>query len=248
VTFSLVSLTDEIAIGRQIRDRVRAKTPIIRDARISAYISRLGLRLAERAGGPAYPYTFDIADLREINAFTLPGGSIWIHRGAIEAAQNESQLAAVLAHEVAHAAHRHVANQLSMAIAARLAMNFLGAALGNIGGAVTSRAVADALANGSFRRFSQADETEADGAGVVIMHRAGWDPRGMLQFLDSLARVRRTQPGLVEQFLSTHPPPVERANHVRSLVSRLRGGAQDSASFHAIRVRLARLPRQRQHS
>ena len=66
------------------------------------YVSRIGHRLAGRARGPAYPYTFDVADLREINAFTLPGGSIWVYRGAIEAARNESQLAAILAHEVAH--------------------------------------------------------------------------------------------------------------------------------------------------
>ncbi len=248
MTLSLVSVEDEIAIGRQIRERVRATTPIIRDARIVGYISRMGHQLAARAGGPSYPYTFDVADVRAINAFTLPGGSIWIHRGAIEAAQNESQLAAVMAHEVAHASRRHAANQLSTAIAARLAMNFFGAVLGNVGGAVTSRAVADALANGAFRRFSQADETEADGAGVVIMHRAGWDARGMLQFLELLARLRQKQPGLVEQFLSTHPPTAQRANHVRNLLTRLRGGADDTASFHAIRDRIARLPRQRQHS
>ena len=179
---------------------------MVRDARIVDYIGRLGHHLAERAGGPAYPYTFDVADVREINAFTLPGGSIWIHRGAIEAAQNESQLAAVMAHEVAHASRRHAANQLSMAIAARWALDFMGAMLGNTGGAVTSRAVADALTNGAFRRFNQADETEADGAGVVIMRRAGWDARGMLQFLELLARTGRNQPrarGAVPRHAST---------------------------------------------
>jgi len=243
VTLTLISLQDEIAIGRHIRERVRATTPVVHETRVNRYIDRIGRQLVNRAGGPAYPYTFDVADVREINAFTLPGGSIWIYRGTIEAAQNESQLAAVIAHEVAHASRRHAASQLSAAIAARMAMNFLGAVLGNIGGAVTSRAVADALASGAFRRFSQADETEADGAGVVIMHRAGWDARGMLQLLEVLARLRQRQPGLVEQFLSTHPPTVQRASHVRSLVSRVRGGTQDSATFHDIRKRLERLPR-----
>ena len=243
MTLTLISVPDEITIGRQIRERVRAKTPVVRDARVGEYISRMGHRLAERAGGPAYPYTFDVADLRAINAFTLPGGSIWINRGAIEAAQNESQLAAIVAHEVGHASRRHAASQLSTALAARWALGFMGALLGNIGGAVTSRAVADALTNGTLRRFSQADETEADGAGVSIMHRAGWDARGMLQFLDLLARIGRKEPDLVQQFLSTHPPPAQRADHVRSLSLRLKGGIEDTATFHDIRKRLARLPR-----
>ncbi len=248
MSLTLISVQDEIALGRQIRERVRSTTPVVRDARVNSYVDRIGRHLVQRAGGPGYPYSFDVADVREINAFTLPGGSIWIHRGTIEAAQNASQLAAVIAHEVAHASRRHAANQLSTAIAARMAMNFLGAVLGNIGGALTSRAVADALANGAFRRFSQADETEADGAGVVIMHRAGWDARGMLQFLELLAGLRQKQPGLVEQFLSTHPPTAQRASHVRSLLTRLRGGTEDTASFHAVRDRIARLappPRRR---
>ena len=110
---------------------------------------------------------------------------------------------------------------------------------------MTSRAVADALTNGALRRFSQADETEADGAGVLIMHRAGWDARGMLQLLELLAGIGRKQPGLVQQFLSTHPPAAQRAAHVQGLLSRLRGGTEDSSSFHATRDRIARLPRPR---
>ena len=110
---SLISVNDEIALGRRAQQQVRQQVPELRDRTVSAYVESLGRRIAARADGPRYPYSFDVANLREVNAFALPGGPIWINRGTIDAAQTEAQLAGVIAHEVAHIANRHAAEQIS---------------------------------------------------------------------------------------------------------------------------------------
>src|SRR5688500_5491369 len=110
--FSLVSVEQEIEIGRQVNAEVRNDMPELRAAAVNAYVRALGRRLAQHASGPKYPYSFGVIDYREINAFALPGGPVWLHRGVLHAASNESQVAGVLAHEVAHIAERHSAGQL----------------------------------------------------------------------------------------------------------------------------------------
>ena len=111
--FTLVSVEQEIEIGQQANAQVRREVPELRDAQVIAYIRGIGQRLARQASGPKYPYSFSVADYREINAFALPGGPVWIHRGVMHAATNESQVAGVLAHEIAHIAQRHAADQLT---------------------------------------------------------------------------------------------------------------------------------------
>ena len=115
LAITLVSVEDEIAIGRQANAQVRKQVPELRDEQTLAYIRGIGQRLARQAPGPKYPYSFSAADYREINAFALPGGPVWIHRGVLHAATNESQVAGVLAHEIAHIAQRHAADQLTNA-------------------------------------------------------------------------------------------------------------------------------------
>ncbi|HYU79731.1 MAG TPA: M48 family metalloprotease, partial [Vicinamibacterales bacterium] len=121
----LISVNDEIALGRQAQQDVHRQVPELRDAAVSNYIASLGRRIAARADGPRYPYTFDVANYREINAFALPGGPVWIYRGAIDATQNESQLAGVLAHEIAHVANRHAADQITKGTFANIGLSLL---------------------------------------------------------------------------------------------------------------------------
>ena len=106
----LISVADEIAIGKQAQAKVRKETPQVKD-RCGAGVRRADRTAAggARHGGERYPYSFSVADYREINAFALPGGPVWVNRGAIQAAGTESQLAGVLAHEIAHIAQRHAA-------------------------------------------------------------------------------------------------------------------------------------------
>ena len=117
-------MNDEIAMGGRRSSRCGGKSPNCAIATVNRYIDTLGRRIAARADGPRYPYSFDVANQRDINAFALPGGPIWVHRGLIDAAQNESQLAGVLAHEVAHIANRHAAEQITKGTFANVGLGY----------------------------------------------------------------------------------------------------------------------------
>ena len=131
--FQLVSVKDEIAIGQQAQQEIRRETPQVRDARVRDYVSGIGRELARHASGAQYPYSFSTADYAELNAFALPGGPVWVHRGILSAAENESQVAGVIAHEIAHIAERHAARQITKGTVANGVLGLLGAMLGNDG-------------------------------------------------------------------------------------------------------------------
>jgi predicted Zn-dependent protease len=238
----LISVADEIAIGRQTQAQVKKQTPQLKDAVVQAYVASLGRRLAAHASNPStrYPYTFTVADNREINAFALPGGPVWVNRGAIQAAGTESQLAGVLAHEIAHISERHAAQQLSNELVTNLGLSLMGALLGNAGGAGAANIAARYVAGGTFLKFSRDDEQEADRAGAAIMARAGWDPHGMIELLDTIREQQQRDPGLVETFFSNHPSPQDRVEKLARVVPERRAGTRDSAGFQSIRSRLRR--------
>jgi predicted Zn-dependent protease len=238
----LVSVADEIAIGKQAQTKVKQETPQVRDPAVQAYIARIGRQLAAHAKGERYPYSFAVADYREINAFGLPGGPVWLNRGAVQAAGTESQLAGVLAHEIAHISQRHAAQQLSNAMVTNLGLSLLGALLGNAGGATAANIAARYVASGAFLKFSRDDEQEADRVGAGIMARAGWDPHGMIELMASVREQEQRDPGSVEIFFSNHPSPKDRVALLTRIVPQRRSGRRDSADFQSIRARLSRLP------
>ena len=239
---TLVSFEDEVAIGKQANAQVQKEMPVLRDQQTVAYLRGIGQRLVRHAPGPRYPYTFSAADYREINAFALPGGPVWIHRGVLHSATNESQVAGVLAHEIAHIAQRHAADQLTNLTLANFGLGLLGAVLGNSGGAGAAQIAAGFLANGVFLKFSRDDEREADRVGLDMMRRAGWDGRGMVELFDILRRESARDPGSVETFFSSHPSPQDRIAQLQTEVARRRGGTRDSRQFREIKARLLRLP------
>ena len=236
--FTLISVPQEIDIGRQENAQVRKQIKQVRDARVTAYVTRLGRRLARVAPGAKYPYSFQVADAAEINAFSLPGGPVWINRGVLRAAGNESQVAGVLAHEIAHIAQRHAADQLTKTLLTRWSLGVLGAMLGNAGGAGTAQAAGAMVANGVFLKFSRDDEREADRVGLQIMTKAGWDPRGMIELFEVLRREAKRDPGAVEVFFSTHPSPEDRIAQLRAATARARRGVRDTAEFRAVKARV----------
>jgi beta-barrel assembly-enhancing protease len=242
VALSLISVPQEVEIGRQAQHEVKKEVPEVRDGAVVNYVAGLGRRLAANARGPKYPYSFSVANYREINAFALPGGPVWVHRGAMQAATSEAQLAGVLAHEIAHISQRHAADKITKSLVANGLLGLLGAVLGNDNkGAQVAQVGARVIAGSYMLKFSRDDEREADSVGATIMRRAGWDPRGMIEFMDTLRRTQGTDPGRVQVFLSSHPAPGERASRLRSTV-RASGGRRDSAEFQRIRSRLHALP------
>jgi predicted Zn-dependent protease len=238
----LLSVNDEIRLGRQAQQQVRQQVPALRDGEVNRYIDSLGARLAGRADGPRYPYTFDVANRRDINAFALPGGPIWVHRGLIDAAKTESQLAGVIAHEIAHISSRHAAEQITKGTFANVGLGLLGAFLGDGRGAQIAQLGAGLAANAAMMKFSRDHEREADLRALRYMKNAGYDPRGMVEFLQVLRARQGRDPGSVQTFFSSHPAPAERIRRLQQEASRLAGGRRDSQSFRTIQTRLDRLP------
>jgi predicted Zn-dependent protease len=233
----LVSVPDEIQLGREANARVTRELAQFRDHQIASYVTSIGTRLARNARGPQYPYSFSIADYREINAFALPGGPVWINRGVLHAAANESQVAGVLAHEIAHVSQRHAASQVTQGAFANWGLGLLSAMLGNTGGAGAARTAAGALAGSMFLKFSRDDESEADRVGLQILTRAGWDARGMVELFEVLRRTQQRDPTAVETFFSTHPSAEDRIADLQADVRRHAGGRRDSAAFQRAKAR-----------
>lgn len=242
VAITLVSVEQEIEIGKQANAQVRTRTPELMDADVVRYVRDIARRLVRVAPGPQYPYSVAVADSREINAFALPGGPVWIHRGVLEKATNESQVAGVIAHEIAHIAVRHAANQLTTVTMAKWSLGLLGAMLGNSGGAGAAQVAAEFLASGVVLRFSRDDEREADRVGLTLLTRAGWDGRGMVELFEILKREAGRDPGSVEAFFSSHPSPQDRIKELQSAVVAHRGGRRDSREFHVMKARLLKMP------
>ncbi len=238
----LVSVRQEVEIGQQAQAQVRRDVPAVNDSTVNRYVDGVGARLVRQATGPKYPYSFDVANFREINAFALPGGPVWLHRGALSAAQNESQVAGVLAHEIAHIAQRHAASQMSKGLIANGLLSLLGAVVGNDRGGQVAQIAGGLAAQGYMLKFSRDDEREADEVGAQIMKRAGWNPTGMVEFMQILRAQAGRDPGSVQTFLSSHPAPGERVTRLQSTVKRLgAGGTRDSAAFRNVKARLNRM-------
>ena len=238
---TLISVNQEIAIGKEANANTRSQVPELGDAEVRAYVRSIGARLAKAATGPRYPYSFHVANYRELNAFALPGGPVWINRGVLHAATNESQVAGVLAHEIAHIAQRHSAEQMTNALFANFGLGLLGALLGNIGGATAARTAAALGANLWFLKFSRDDEAEADRVGLGILRRAGWDGRGMIELFEVLKREQGRNPAAVEVFFSSHPAPQDRLKRLGVEASRARGGVRNTPKFQAIKARLLKM-------
>jgi predicted Zn-dependent protease len=238
---TLISVPEEIKLGREAQKQVRASTPQVGGS-TGDYVASIGKQLTAKAGGPRYPYTFSVANYRDLNAFALPGGPVWVNRGVLQAARTEAQVAGVIAHEIAHIARRHPAQQISKGLIANGLLGLLGAVLGNAGGARTAQTGAQVLAGGYLMKFSRDDERDADRAGVDILRRAGWNPRGMLEFMQILREQAGRDPGSVEVFLSSHPSPAERVEQLRTQLSRMKpAGRRDSAAFQRVRTALGKM-------
>jgi predicted Zn-dependent protease len=214
--FNLFSADQDKDIGRESAAAAERELPILRDQSIEAYVGRIGKRLAAVAPGANYPYQFKVVNASDINAFALPGGYLYLNRGLIEAAQNEGQLAGVMAHEMAHVALRHGTSQASKAYLGQAGLGLLGGLIGK-GDRSTEQTIATIGGfgmNALFLKFSRGAEEQADIAGAQMLAKAGYDPRDMVSFFDVLASEQGRNPGKVEQFFSSHPAPANRAARI----------------------------------
>jgi len=242
---NLFSVRQDTEIGRQAAADAERQLPMVRDAYVERYVNAIVDRLAEAAPGPKFDYRARVVNAADINAFSLPGGFIYVNRGLIEAVRSEGELAGVLAHEMAHVAQRHGTSQVTKAYGAQLGVGLLAGVLGGRDHRLgMGEQVAGSLGlNALFMKFSRNAENEADRVGAQMMARAGYDPLAMASFFDVLAAEQRRNPGSVEQFFSSHPSPRDRAANIRAQSAHLeRGRTTQVGGLSGVQARLDRMP------
>lgn len=243
---SLISPTQEVALGEAFMRSVRAQTKLITDPVINDYIVQLGQRLVASSDAPNYPFTFFVVNNPAVNAFAGPGGYIGIHTGLILTARSESELAGVMAHEIAHVTQRHLlrayesANQMSLPTAAgMIAAILLGVATGSTQAGIAG---VTAVQAGNIQRqlnFTRANEKEADRIGIQTLARSGIDPYGMPSFFERLHQSTRLYGNNVPEFLSTHPITTNRIAESMSRAEQYgRSKERDTLEFRLTRTRL----------
>jgi Zn-dependent protease with chaperone function len=235
----------DVKVGKQNADILEKRLPMCNDPKVDAYLTKLGLKLvAAMPVGVQYPWEFHCVNSKEINAFALPGGYVFVNRGAIEVSDDEAQLAAVMAHELSHVVMRHGTAQLSKGqLMQGAATVFDGIFGGSTGGALLTQGVALG-AGGVLLHYSRSDETQADVLGTQALYDSGYDPRAMAQFFEKLES--ETKGKNPPQFLSDHPNPGNRIDRVDEEIDKLGGvpekAKRDSAEFEAIKREVLALP------
>jgi Zn-dependent protease with chaperone function len=238
----------DIELGRHAAGEARQKLPMCNDPKVDAYLTKIGMNLVDHlnTNGVEYPWEFHCVNNKAVNAFALPGGFVFINRGAIEAAENEAQLAAVMAHELSHVALRHGTNQATKAQYAQLGSGILGAAGSIFGGTAGSLAAgAGQFAAGSvLLKYSRGAETQADVMGTQVLYDSGYDPRAMAAFFERLGADDKTK--APPEFFSDHPNPDHRVERVEEEISKIGGspeeGTRDTAEFESIKREVLALP------
>jgi hypothetical protein len=233
------SRDQEIEAGQQASADVLQKMPVLPESDpVTQYIQRLGAQLTVHAPGDPWPYHFRVVNQKEINAFALPGGPIFINMGTIQAADNEAELAGVMAHEISHVVQRHATRAATKQMKVQMPLQILGALLGRSSLGQLAAAGISFGAGSYFMKNSRQNESEADLIGTDILYDSGYDPHAMADFFTKLEKGGGTSG---PQFFSDHPNPGNRAGtverEVRSLPTKSYRGS--SADFAQIKQHVA---------
>lgn len=236
------SVQDDIKLGRQAAAEAEQQFPLLRDGDVSSYVERVGNRLEAAIPSefrhPGFQYTVRVINARDINAFALPGGPMYVNRGMIEAARREGEMAGVMAHEISHVALRHGTAQASKGQKYGLLAGILGIGGQILGGPAGAAAqIASQGVGVYFLKFSREYETEADILGAQIMARAGYDPRDLAAMFQTIERQGGGSSG---GFLSSHPSPQNRYARINQEAQYLRvqNPIRDTGEFANIQARL----------
>jgi predicted Zn-dependent protease len=237
--FNLFSKKQDVELGREAAAQISQQVKIVNDADLNNYLNRVGRRLVEapEADAASFPYTFQLVHDGSINAFALPGGPTFVHTGLIAAAENEAQLAGVMAHEIAHVALRHGTNQATKQMGAQLLLGAVGAA---VGGGELLQQLGGLGAMGVLLKYSRTAERQADLLGARIMSRAGYNPIEMARFFERLEAEGGSRG---PDWLSSHPNPGNRVaavdKEIRSMPQAQYGGG--TGQFETAKARVQSL-------
>jgi predicted Zn-dependent protease len=244
--YNTFSDEEEMAMGRAAAAEVEKKYPILHDAILASYLDQLGQKVAQASRRPRLAYSFKFVDTPAVNAFSLPGGYVYVHRGLLGFVESESELVGVLAHEVGHIVAYHSMNDVARRwVVDRLLHE------GKKAGLLDDEQVQNVLQQygGALllfvdRKFSREEENEADLLGLYNAERAGWNPRGLIVFLGRMG-LFDSAADQFQALLRRHPLPGERLELLRAALKQhppAEGLVRDSLAFKAAKARLKSLP------
>jgi len=231
-----VSLDEEWQLGNQLAAQVEQQVRLVRDPQAVAYIRMVGERIHAVTPLANRPFDFEIINDSTVNAFSLPGGHIYINSGLIAQADKVDMLAGVMAHEISHVVARHAIKQVQQA----QEISLIGSILLGQNPSALSQIVAQIVAGGAMARFSRADEKQADDMGLEFMTQAGYDPHGMLEMFQKLLSMEQSGSSAVARCFQDHPGTQDRINDISSRINRMgrTSGIVDDPDYQAIRRRL----------
>ena len=235
------STDTEIKMGKQYAMMVEQTARMVQDPVVNEYVNRIGQNLVRNSDAKV-PFTIKVIDSDEINAFALPGGFFYVNSGLILAADEEAELAGVMAHEIAHVAARHAMQQMTRAQYANLAtipLIFVGS-----WGIYEAASMAINLALPlTFMKFSRNFEAEADYLGVQYMYKTGYDPQAFITFFEKIEAKDKKQPGMLAKAFASHPPNQERITktqeEIRKILPTRPEYILDTSEFDSVKARLA---------
>ena len=241
------SQDQEVAIGRQNAEQVNARLPILHDPEAADYVQQLGMSMAAKTSRSDLDWKFFIVDSKDVNAFALPGGFIYVNRGLIDHAQELDELAGALGHEIGHVVLRHSVQQMTQGTKANIAVS-LGCTLTRICNSELARTAIQIGGAAYFARYSRLDEAQADSVAVENVMRAGIDPHGIPTLFERLLEERKTSPLRIEAFFASHPMEEDRIRATAAEINaidpaELRGLKRDDPGYQAFKARLKTLPR-----
>ena len=241
-----VTQQQEVELGAGAAQQVSAQLPLIRDAAVVRYINTLGNQLARVTDSRNLAWHFTVVDSREVNAFALPGGWVYVNRGLIERATNVSELAGVLGHEIGHVTLRHSVQQMQQAQGANAGVMLL-CTLTKACESGAGQAAIGVGGSALFAKFSRSDEAEADQEAVATTIKAGISPSGIPAMFRTLLSQRQRNPGAVDAFFASHPLEEDRITATEAQIAAYPAGqlqrlTKDTPAFQTFRRRLLALP------
>jgi len=240
------SLEREIAMGKQYAQMIESSAKMVNDPVVTEYVNRIGQNLVRNSDAKV-PFTIKVIDSDEINAFALPGGFFYVNSGLILAADEEAELAGVMAHEIAHVAARHATKQMTRGNWANIAsipLIFVGGGIG-----YAARMAANFALPMTFMSFSRGFEAEADYLGLEYMYKTGYDPQAYVAFFEKIQAKEKKRPGALAKAFSSHPPTPDRiSNTQKEIASVLPARDQyvvSTSEFDEVKARLAAVENKR---
>jgi beta-barrel assembly-enhancing protease len=241
------SVEGQINMGRQYAEQVDNSSKLIKDPVITEYINRVGQNLVRNSDSKV-PFTIKVIDADVINAFALPGGFFYVNTGLILAADNEAELAGVMAHEIAHVAACHIARQNTRGTLAQLASIPIIFTTGGLGGLAAQEAAGLVLPAAMFK-FSRGFEAEADYLGVQYMYKSGYDPQAFTAFFEKIEAQEKKKPGTFSKTFETHPPTPDRIEKSQEEIEKLLPAQPtykvDTSEFQEVKARLGKIENRR---